>query len=94
VVQESPVVEQVKDVICPPEFIGTLLEGDGIAVDVLTIVYSEGYKLFRSTLDSIQVAEDSFEFASEGGPQGNSCGLIALLDIAPEVAFGGAGKVL
>jgi len=84
----------VKDVIRPPEFIGTLLEGDGIAVDVLTVVYSEGYKLFHSMLDSIRVAEDSFKFASEGSPQGNSCGLIALLDIAPEVVFGGAGKVL
>jgi len=84
----------VKDVIRPPEFIGTLLEGDSIAVDVLTVVYSEGYELFHSTLDSIQVAEDSFEFSGEGGPQGDSCGLIALLDITPEVAFGGAGKVL
>jgi len=94
VVWESLVVERVKDIIHPPEFISTLLEGDGIAVDMLTIVYSEGYELFRSTLDSIRVAKDSFEFASEGSPQGNSCGLTALLDIAPEVAFGGAGKVL
>ena len=93
-VRESPVVERVKDVVRPLEFIGTLLESDSIAVDMLTIIHSEGYKLFRSTLDSIQVAEDSFEFASEGGPQGNSCGLIALLDITPEVAFCGAGKVL
>ena len=67
-VQESPVVERVKDVVRPPEFIGTLLEGDSIAVDVLTVVYSEGYELFRSTLDSIRVAEDSFEFSGEGSP--------------------------
>jgi len=84
----------VKDVVRPPEFIGTLLESDGIVVDVLTIIYSEGHKLFCSTLDSIRVAEDSFEFSGEGGPQGDSCGLIALLDIMPEVAFGSAGKVL
>jgi len=94
VVRESLVVERVKDIICPPEFIGTLLEGDSIAVDVLTIVYPEGYELFRSTLDSIRVAEDCFEFSSEGGPQGDSCSLIALLNIMPEVVFGGAGKVL
>jgi len=67
-VWESPVVERVKDVVCPPELIGTLLEGDGIAVDVLTIVYSEGYELFHSMFDSIWVAEDGFEFSSEGGP--------------------------
>jgi len=94
VVRESPVVERVKDVICPPEFISTLLEGDSIAVDVLTVIYSEGYKLFHSMFDSIRVSKDGFEFSSEGGPQGNSCGLIALLDIMPEVAFGSAGKVL
>jgi len=68
VVWESLVVEQVKDVICPPEFIGTLLEGNSIVVDMLTIVYSEGYKLFCSMLDSIQVAEDCFEFSGKGGP--------------------------
>jgi len=94
VVRESPVVEQVKDIVCPPEFIGTLLESDGIAVDVLTIVYSEGYELFCSTLNSIQVTKDSFEFSGKGGPQGDSCSLVALLDITPEVAFGSAGKVL
>jgi len=84
----------VKDVVLPLEFIGTLLESDSIAVDVLIIVHSEGYKLFRSSFDSIRVTEDGFEFSSKGGPRGDSCGLIALLDIAPEVAFGGAGKVL
>jgi len=84
----------VKDIIRPLEFIGTLLEGDSIVVDVLTVIYSEGYELFRSTFDSIRVAEDGFKFSSKGGPQGNSCGLIALLDIAPEVVFGGASKVL
>jgi len=94
VVWESPVVKQVKDIVCPPEFISTLLESNGIAVDMLIVIYSEGYKLFHSTFDSIWVAKDSFKFLSKGGPQGDSCSLIALLDIVLEVAFGSASKML
>ena len=84
----------MKNFVSPPEFIGTFFEGDGIAVDVLTIVHSEGYELLHSTLDSIWVTKDSLKFPSKGSPQGDSCSLIALLSITPDVAFGSAGEVL
>jgi len=93
-VQESPVVKRMENVISPPKLVSIFFESDSVSMDTLIFVHSESDEFLRGTFDVIWVAKDGLEFTGEGSPHRNSCGPIPLLDISPEMPLGSTGEKL
>ena len=84
----------MENIISPPKLIGIFFESNGVLMDALILIHTESYEFLCGMLDAIQVAEDRLEFMGKGGPCHNSCGLIPLLDILPEMPLGSTGEKL
>ena len=93
-VWESLVVKRMENFIGPPKLVSILFESNGVLMDTLIFIHPEGDKFLCGMLDVVWVAEDHLEFTGEGSPCCNSCGLIPLLDILPEMLLGSTSEIL